>query len=337
MIAPMLGVSLSLALAAAGLLAAPHSPASAPLRSASVAFGQTAQVVVSDLTPDAAAAAVERSYAEIRQVQEMVDPYRPSGGLARLNAAAGQGAQPIDPRLAVGLDRALRFCEWSERAFGPLGRDLNSIWGVRSGVPVGAPAPERVAQAVAVTGCERLTVDAKAGTAALQPGSALDLWGFGEGLAVDRAIESLQAAGSRNAFVRVGNVYRGFGPGPAGQGWPVRLSVSGLESGSLYLRDRALAVANSRERPLLVGSEKLAPYVNQRTGHPAEGVLATVAVTTHAMDAQPMSAIQLIVGPREGQLRLGSLKPRPSVLWIQGTGTGSPLLIEYHWSEVPKR
>jgi hypothetical protein len=33
----------------------------------------------------------------------------------------------------------------------------------------------------------------------------------------------------------------------------------------------------------------------------------------------------------------GSIRPRPSLLWLMGTGTGVPLLVEYRWTEVPKR
>jgi hypothetical protein len=77
--------------------------------------------------------------------------------------------------------------------------------------------------------------------------------------------------------------------------------------------------------------------VSQRTGLPAQGAVATFVVADHALDAQGLAVTVTVTGPSEGQLRLGSLRPKPSVLWLQGTGAGDPLQIDYNWSEVPKR
>ena len=77
--------------------------------------------------------------------------------------------------------------------------------------------------------------------------------------------------------------------------------------------------------------------MNQRTGRPAQGTLGTAVVTELALDAQALAVTLAITGPGEGQLRLGQLTPRPSVLWLQGNGGGEPLAIEYRWGLVPKR
>jgi hypothetical protein len=66
-------------------------------------------------------------------------------------------------------------------------------------------------------------------------------------------------------------------------------------------------------------------------------VLLTAAVSELAIDAQGLAVTLLIAGPREGQLRLGSLRPRPSVLWLLGSGTGMPLQVGYRWSEINRK
>ena len=66
-------------------------------------------------------------------------------------------------------------------------------------------------------------------------------------------------------------------------------------------------------------------------------MLAAVAVTELAVDAQGLAATMLILGPREGQLRMGTLRPRPSLLWFLGSGEGRPLLVDYRWSDVNRR
>jgi thiamine biosynthesis lipoprotein len=320
------------------LLAAPAPVAvPPPLRQADKAFGRPAEIEVRDLAPEAAREAISRAFAQIAETERLSDAARPDGGLAALNAAAGKGPQKLDSRLLAMLGRASDFCFWSEGAHGPLGRDLYALWGLRSAVAA-PPTPEQAAKAAALTACTRLTVNLEKGTAELAAGSGLDLWGFAEGLAVDRAVEALRQKGVANGFVHVGSVQRGFGKGPAGKGWPVELpQPPGLEepAGRLVLRDRALAVAAPADHPL--APQAAAPYLSQRTGLPPEGILAAVVVTELAADAQGLATSLFILGPREGQTRLGSLRPRPSVLWFMGSGAGAPLQVGYRWSEVSRR
>ncbi len=326
------------------LLGAPSSPAqppsssATPLRLATTAFGRPVEIEVRDLPAQAAREAIQGALAEISGIERLTDASRPDGTLAVLNAAAGKGPQPLDARLLAVLNRALDFCFWSEGAHGPLGRDLYSLRGLRAPA-ADPPAPEPLAQAVGLTACDRLIVDAEHGTATLAAGSGLDLWGFAEGHAVDRAVEILRQKGVANGFVRIGQIQRGFGPGPGGKGWTVALpEVPGLDgpTGEIYLRDRALAVASQSDHPLQASGAGF-PYVNQRTGVPARGTLATAVVTDLAVDAQGLATALLIAGAREGQLRLGSLRPRPSALWFLGSGASPPLQVGYRWSDVGRR
>jgi hypothetical protein len=76
------------------------------------------------------------------------------------------------------------------------------------------------------------------------------------------------------------------------------------------------------------------PYLHQRTGLPAQGVAGVAAVTELAVDAQALAIAMAVTGPREGELRLGSLRPNPSVLWFLGSGSGAPLQVDHRWGEV---
>jgi thiamine biosynthesis lipoprotein ApbE len=309
------------------LLGAPH----APLRLTSQAFGQPMEIEVRGLPEDEAREAIRQAFAEVADFERLSGV----GGLAALNAAAGKGPQPVDPRLLAVLSRAESFCDWSEGAHGPLGRDLYAAWGLRAPVPE-PPEPDLLSREAGLASCDKLAFDPQRGMVALAEGSGLDLVGFAEGAAVDRAVEILRQRKAGNGFVRIGPVQRGFGPGPAGKGWPVTLpQISGLEepAGTVHLRDRALAIASQTDHPL----QGAAAYLSLRTGRPARGVVAAVTSTELAVDAQGLATTMLITGPREGQLRLGSLSPRPSVLWFVGSGAGPPLMVDYRWSEVSRK
>jgi FAD:protein FMN transferase len=327
---------------------APAVPATIePLRLAAPAFGQTIEIEIRGLSREASGTAIAAALAEVAEMERLTDPEAPAdalpGSVAALNARAGAGLTPVDARLVPALVRGLEVCFWSERVHGPLGRDLYRLWGLRAASTINPLDEwETLQRAVNATACHNLQVDATAGTAALAVGSAVDLWGFEEGLAVDRAVEILRQRGASNGFVQIGSVYRGFGPGLEEHGWRVqmpRLPGMALPMGRVFLRDRSLAVASATDRPLRTAApgDALPPYVSQRTGRPAQGILATAVSTELALDAQALSVTLEITGPGEGQLRLGALTPRPSVLWLQGNGTGEPLAIEYLWGLVPKR
>src|SRR6202035_6056428 len=174
------------------LLAGTAAPSAPPVRLSSPAFGGQAEIELRGLPAAAAEEAMGEAFREIEAAERAADPERTAdGGIAALNAAAGPGPPPAEPRLLKLLARALDFCFWSEKAHGPLARDLYRSWGLRA--PVAAlPTEERLAPAIAAAACNHLRLDAKKATATLDAGSALDLWGFAEGEAIDRAVEVLR-------------------------------------------------------------------------------------------------------------------------------------------------
>ena len=312
-----------------------------PLRASAPAFGATLEVEVRDLPREAADAAIQAVATEVGEVERLTDPDRLDGELATLNAAAGKGPRPVDARLFAALTRALNFCFWSDGKEGPLGRDLNRLWGRGAAAPPAAkPTPDQVNAAVAAASCKRLQLDGRKQTATLAAGSALDLADFRIGMAIDRAIEVLRQHGSANALVLIGDVRRGIGLGRDGRGWLVDLpAISGLTGplGRIFLRDRSLAIAGPEAAPPQEGHQPPI-YVNQSTGLPAgEGILATLALTELAIDAQALAATMTITGAQEGEMLTGSVRPRPAILWLMGSGTGIPVMVPYRWDEVPRR
>jgi len=360
---------LPLLLASILLAAAPPAPVQ-PLTLSATAFGEPVSIEVHDLPADAAESAMRAALAEIEAIDrltglaEETPPAAAAGaatmeagaggpavevtaggpaaaadgngrGLAALNAAAGAGARTADRRLVDLLARTNEFCVWSRGAYGPLGGRLRSLSDRREGAAA-SPAKDDLARAVASADCARLRVDVAAGTVELAAESRLDLAGFAIGFAVDRAVGVLRERGAGNGRAAVGRVQRAFGPGPGGAGWRAELpDPPGLVHPltPVWLKDSALAVAGPAAGPTGAG-EPPAPYLDQRTGQPAVGVVAAAAVTELAVDAQALAVTMFITGSREGPLRLATLRPTPAVLWLLGGGSGPPILTDYHWSQV---
>lgn len=308
-----------------------------PVRIAATAFGRPAEIEVRDLPREAARAAIQAALDEVSAVERLTGTDA-AGGIGALNAAAGQGPQAVDPNLMPLLVRAQEFCFWSEGAHGPLGRDLYEVWGLRADrAQTGTPDPERVEKAAAAAGCDGLRLSPSKGTAEIATGGRLDLGGFAEGHAVDRAVEVLRQRGVGNGFVQIGTVQRAFGKGADGRGWKVVLpQFPGMDqpAGRFLLKDRAAAILSIEENPLRFADQAVLPYLHQRRGIPTQGVVGMATVTDLAVDAQALAIAMGLTGPREGQLRLGSLRPNPSVLWFLGRGSGAPLQVDHRWGEV---
>jgi len=345
------GAALALAI---GVATAPSAAAPAPaaagadpltggaaLRRTAPAFGGVAAVEVRGLPPVAAAAAVAAALEEIREIERLAATVAAGDGLPPGGAAALVPGEPsrVDPRLARLLDRARSFCRWSKGAHGPLGGRLYRLWGIGGPSPGAAarPTPAALAAAVESARCEGLAIDLANATVTLPEGSAIDLTGFAAGFAVDRAADALRAAGAVNGIVEAGAVVRAFGRGPEGAGWPVELpAFPGTEGplARLLLRDQALAVAAGDARPILIAGDRHAGLLDQRTGRPATGVVATAAACELAIDAQALATAAFILGSREATFLAGQLRPTPSILWLLGAGTGRPLLTSHHWSRL---
>ncbi|MEA2558882.1 MAG: FAD:protein transferase [Acidobacteriota bacterium] len=305
-----------------------------PVRVAATSFGKPAEIEVRDLPRETARVAIQSAFDEIAEIERLTRP-------DALNAGAGQGPQALDPRLMPLLVRAQEFCFWSEGAHGPLGWDLYEAWGLHGAGPAGAPPEppdtERLERAKVAARCDTLRLNPSKGTAELATGARLDLGGFAEGHAVDRAVEVLRQKGVGNGFVQIGGVQRAFGGGVDGRGWKVLLpEYPGRDraSGLFLLHDRAAAVFSIEDNPLKIADQAMLPYLHQRTGLPAAGVAGVAAVTDLAVDAQALAIAMALTGPREGQLRLGSLRPSPSVLWFLGNGSGTPLQVDHRWGEI---
>jgi len=322
---------------------------SVPVRIESKAFGETAAVEIpaTDVkqAAPAARAALDRIVELDQQLARAVEQANdtasaPPSAEARTAGAPAEGEHEVvvDRSTADLLTRARKFCEWSGGAHGPLGGALEDHWRAVGANPEPPPVPTGVTETAA---CNRLAVDPEAKgpevRVRIANGSRLDLDGFAKGFAVDQAIDLLRQRGVDNALVRIGRIQRAIGDGPGGterKGWPVLLPVfegysRPLEK--LTLHDQAVAVEWRADWP---ADHPL--FVNQRSGEPPKMVWATVVVSELAVDAQALGVSALVLGSREGRFRIAGLRPVPSVLWLQGSGQGRPLIMELNWTALHK-
>ena len=84
----------------------------------------------------------------------------------------------------------------------------------------------------------------------------------------------------------------------------------------------------------MIAGDSYSAHLDLRSGRPVQGVAATIAISELAIDAQALSITMFVLGQREGMLRLGALRPEPSVAWLLGSGEGPPLITTHRWAVV---
>lgn len=333
------GTNRALLLAAlAAALPLPAEPGTAaapqhPVRLSAEIGGERAEVEVRDLPAERAMEAVRQALGTLAAMERELSAAAAQGTVARLNAAAGAGPQRLDSGIAKMLESVLGFCVWNRGANGPLGGALYRRW-ESAETP---PAPHDLERGVRSAACDNLTLHPESGSVALASGSLLDLRHFATGYAIDRAMHDLRRHGAANAWIEFRSIVRAAGDGPAGRGWEATLPVfSGLTEAPdpVRLRDRALAVVSTHRQRFRFADQSYPAFLDQRSGRPSTGTVGVVVVSELALDAQAIATTMVVLGNREGQLRLGNVVPSPSVLWLLGDGTGQPLVASYRWSEL---
>lgn len=295
------------------------------------AFGDEVQIEVRGLSEARARTAIRAALLEIHEFAMLADQgSAQSDSLAAVNRHPGEKVA-VDRRIFEFLLHGMRFCLWSNGEYGPLGGRIYDLWEARLDGRDFDPMDLR--DAVASADCANLELrEGPPPNALVRKGSLLDGRGLERGFALDLAADVLRGHGVENAILETPRLIRAFGPGSDGRGWLVILpGVHGTRSplDQLYLRDQSLAWQVMPE----TGSREVR-LVRQRTGVPGQGVVMVATVTPLAADAQALATTLYVMGRGRGQRHLGALNPRPSVLWLLGTGTGTPLESPYRWSEV---
>lgn len=250
----------------------------------------------------------------VERIESRITVYRDSSELARLNALAAEGWQPVAADLFALLLHARDLSARTGGAFDCASGALTRAWGFleRRGR---VPGPDDLAAARARSGLGLVEFDEPGSRVRFtRPGVELNLGAIGKGWAIDRAVGALRMAGVPSGLVHGGqSSVRALGvQGPAlpgRRGWPVGLRHPlrpGQRLATIALDDRALGTSGSGTQFFVDRGRKLGHILDPRTGEPAAaGVIAATVVAPEAADADALSTALYVLGAEA----LGRLVP----------------------------
>ncbi len=241
----------------------------------------------------------------VDEIEDRITVYRDTSELARLNATAADGWQPVSADLLPLLIQARELHERTAGAFDMAAGALVRTWGFlrRQGR---TPSAEELAQARAAAGMQWVELD-EAGSRVrfTRPEVELNPGAIGKGWAIDRVMERLRDCAVTSALVHGGaSSVRAIGAqGTALQGrraWPVGVRHPlrpGRRLATVQLDDKALGTSGSGTQFFIERGRRLGHILDPRTGVPAEGVLSATVVAATAAEADSLSTALYVLGP----------------------------------------
>ena len=237
------------------------------------------------------------------EVEAELSRFRSSSGLSRLNAAAGQGPQPVSPLLWTVLAHALQAARRNAAACST--RPCSTSCGRPATTAASSCWPSGTHSATTPSkspwGWQCIRLDEASGRVEVPAGYAIDLGGIAKGWTVDRVAVSLARHGP--VLVDAGGDIRAIGS-PIGEPWPVAVQDPFDETRDcaiLALADGAVATSSIGRRRWQNGGQIMHHLIDPRTGRPSDSDLHTVAVLAETTeDAEVAAKTALMLGTEAG-------------------------------------
>jgi thiamine biosynthesis lipoprotein len=269
---------------------------------------------------------------QIEEIESQLTVYRDNSEVAHINQLAADQAIPVEQRLFDLLTTAVRLAAETGGAFDITSGPLTKIWGFyrRNGA---IPAACELSTAMQSVGSRYLALDAEQRTIRFaRRGMELNLGAIGKGYALDRAAETMAAAGVDNFLVHGGQssvLARGSRGLAAAGGWSVGIGhplKPEKRLAEVWLRDRALATSGASHQFFRHQGKRYGHILDPRTGWPAEGILSSTVLAPTAAEADALSTAFYALGVAE---TVDWCRAHPSIgaLLVHSSADGSSIEI----------
>jgi thiamine biosynthesis lipoprotein len=262
------------------------------------AMGTTIEVHAPTPAIAASAARVERLF---RDWDAALSRFRDDSELAALNRAAGRAFAASSLLFSV-VHAALWWARETGGTFDPtLLQQMEQLGYHRTFADVAAAQPLAPLAGVLNPGgaWRAIVLEPERRTIRMPQGCGLDLGGIAKGMAVDAALQALQAADIETAMINAGGDLAVAGLPPGSDAWPVE--VADLPGEVVPLQRGAMATSGTSRRRWMQGDRLRHHLLDPATGYPAESGLRTVTVVAGSCAAADVAATTAFLrGPDAG-------------------------------------
>lgn len=270
-------------------------------------MGTTFRIVLYAGDEGLARSAAEAGFDRIQELDRRLSDWKSDSELSRLCAesdAGPSGPIPVSRDLFTVLDHAARTSRLTDGAFDVSVGPYVRLWrrSLRQGE---LPSPERLAQARASVGHQRVVLDPDSRTVTLTAASMrLDLGGIAKGYALDQALAVLADHGVSRALVDGGGDVALGAPPPGRPGWRVALATTAqdLERAETWLVLAHAAVATSGDlyQSVEIGGRRYSHIIDPETGLGLTRRVSATVVARRGIEADALASAMCVLGSQRG-------------------------------------
>ena len=283
------------------------------------AMGTVYEIAVYDKQPKRASQAIDKAFAEIVLLDNMMSNFKPESELSRLNRNAHAHAEKVSADLYRVIEESVQYSKVSNGKFDITVAPLVDLWkaALRGDRLPTEAEQEKLRTCVGYQKIELIPPDR---VEFHSPCMRIDVGSIGKGYAVDRAVEILRASGIVNALVDAGqSTIYGMGAPPGQSAWEVHLrDPSNRVDPQVMLKDNSVSTSEQTP-PSLLGIETVGHIIDPENGKPlaTKYALSIVAKTGTASDA--LSTTLLLVGPEKGKPIVKAIADAAAI-WVSAEG-----------------
>jgi FAD:protein FMN transferase len=302
----------TLLLAAAGGLMTPSScEAKERFTFSQRLMGTSFRVICHAMDHAAASEAAHAAFSIAEEVNSAASDYLPESELSVLSSKPVGEPIPLSPLLYDLLAHSRHLAGATGGAFDPTLGPMTKLW--RETRASGRlPDPDTLAAARAATGWRDFTLDPEARTLTLhRRNMAFDLGGIAKGYAADLMLETLAAAGIRQALVTAGGDIRMGDPPPGREGWRIALKTLDADQHDdvLVLSNAAVSTSGDLHQSVEIEGVGYSHILDPATGLGLTRRVAASVIAAEAKLSDPLATAACVLGP-DGS---GALRNFPGV------------------------
>lgn len=249
--------------------------------------------------------AIEKAFAEIERVDNLLSRFNPGSDISRINATGSVRPIKVSLETIKLIEKSVEFSRLTRGAFDITVGPLVETWAIKEKHKRRLPSPEQVRAALNKVGYQNIDIiKTRQSVFLVHPAMSLDLGGIAKGYAVDRAIAVLREEGIRNALVNAGGDVYALGMRGEAKKWRVAVQHPRRRKAVLAVlepEDMALATSGDYQKYIEIDGRRYSHIINPRTGAPCEDAPASVTVLAEdCLSADALATSIFVLGPQEG-------------------------------------
>ena len=302
-------------------------------------MGSSFKVLLYSTDATTARRASRLAFDRIAALDATLSDYQPESELSRLSLTAGGPAVAVSADLFDILERSKQFHARTEGVFDVTIAPVGRLWR-RARRDRKLPDPQKLAEARALVGSDKLLLDSRKRTVQLtRPGMRLDVGGIAKGYASQAAIDVLRSQGITRALVGGAGDIVVADPPPDVAGWTI--AIAGLNPSEadpetyILLKNAAISTSGDAERFVIIDGHRYSHIINPVTGMGVEDRASVTVVAPDGGTADALETSVYLLGPERG-LKLIEAMPGTAALYVRSTPDGIRTFESSRFKELPR-